>query len=371
MFEMKVPVNRFLVSETINGNLTAYVYTNQDDYEAGGRPVIYSDSGNKPKYRKSANENLFDLRVTSGKPAGWRNAGFRSNGNIVSGSYIWFGVFTEYYWYPRFDWGTPCYDCMWYDYQDEPVIFEEYPDENLEHTFKLSMYFTYTSAQNYVRTLTQGITLTDNRKQAGNYKRSATQTVRGITALSRFATFPRQCLETVYNAITVKGLPTLIRSVLEHVRAITDMNKNRGLARLCSETIQAGSETKRSQGFYRKAYEGVMGTDVTSFPVLFLRSLPETAGITDSKTQWVAYIRGLRVEAASVAETRHSGEYYRKQADTVQAADIPFRSLLIFVRLVTMSLIRDYILRRFLKSNEELVLKSPVCREITLDSSIH
>jgi hypothetical protein len=149
------------------------------------------------------------------------------------------------------------------------------------------------------------------------------------------------------------------------------MNKGRGLARNCSETIKAGSETRRSQGFYRKAQEGVGGTDVTAFPVLFFRALPETLRLTDSKTQWAAYIRGLRVEAANMAETRHGGEYYRKQTETVQAVGIPFRSLLIFVRLVTMSLIRDFLLRRFLKSNEELVLKSPVCREITLESTIH
>jgi hypothetical protein len=259
---------------------------------------------------------------------------------------------------------------MWYDYEDEPVILEEYPDENLVHTFKLSMYFTYTSAQNYVRTLTQGITLTDTRKLTGNYKRSATQAVRGTAALSRLATFPRQCLETVYNAVTLTGLPTLIRSVLEYVRAITDINKNRGLARNCSETIQAGSETKRSQGFYRRTQDGVRGTDTTYFPVLFFRALPETAGIADRKTQWAAYIRGLLTEAASMAETRHGGEYYRKQTETVQAAGVPFRSLFVFVRLLTTAFVRDFLLRRFLKSNEELVLKSPVCRELILDSHL-
>jgi hypothetical protein len=148
------------------------------------------------------------------------------------------------------------------------------------------------------------------------------------------------------------------------------MNKSRGLSRNCSETIKAGSETRRSQGFYRKTKEGVGGTDTTSFPVLFLRFLPETLQLTDSKTQWAAYIRGLRTEAASMAETRHGGEYYRKQADTVQAAGVAFRSLLIFVRLLTTAFVRDFLLRRFLKSNEELILKSPVCRELILDSRL-
>jgi hypothetical protein len=35
MFELSIAVNRFLVSETINGTCAAYVYTNEDDYEAG------------------------------------------------------------------------------------------------------------------------------------------------------------------------------------------------------------------------------------------------------------------------------------------------------------------------------------------------
>jgi hypothetical protein len=373
LFEGCIPVNRFLVPEAINGNCTAYAYTNEDDGDGGGRPVLYSDNGNKPLYRKSAQEGFIDFRINGSKPKGWRSGTFASNGSIAAGSYIWFGIFTDFIWLPRFDYGTRCYTDWWWDYGVETAVPDEYPlyNANYYENFKLSMYFTYTSAQTYVRTLTQGITLTDTRKLAGAYKRNVTQTVKGTTDLSRLAMFPRQCLETVYNAAALKALPTLVRSVIEYVWAVTGMYEGRGLSRNCSETIRAGSETKRSQGFYRRTQESVGGTDTTFFPVLFLRSLPETVELTDSKTQWAAYVRGLRVEAASMAETRHGGEYYRKQADTVQAAGIPFRSLLIFIRLVTMSFVRDFLLRRFLKSNEELVLKSPVCRELILDSTIH
>jgi hypothetical protein len=373
LFEGCIPVNRFLVSEAINGNCTAYAYTNEDDGDGGGRPVLYSDNGNKPLYRKSAQEGFIDFRINGSKPKGWRSGTFASNGSIAAGSYIWFGIFTDFIWLPRFDYGTRCYTDWWWDYGVETAVPDEYPlyNANYYENFKLSMYFTYTSAQNYTRTLTQGITLTDTRKLTGNYKRSATQTVKGITALLRFAAFPRQCFETVYNTSVLKAFPTLIRSVIEYVRAVIGMYEGRGLSRNCVETIKAGSETKRSQGFYRRTQEGVGGTDTTSFPVLFLRSLPETVELTDSKTQWAVYIRGLRVEAASIAETRHGGEYYRKQTEMVQAAGIPFRSLLIFVRLITTSFVRDFLLRRFLKSNEELVLKSPVCRELILDSTIH
>jgi hypothetical protein len=380
-FEISIAVNKFSVPEAINGECLVYVYVNDGFQYDENRPVIYSDNGNKPLNRLTKEEGRIDSGVTSNKPKGWRTASFKTKNSIPSGSNIWFGVCSSY-WETRFDYGQRIFVDE-FDWDDPMVIPDVYPQEGLGwydthpedvqqfYNYKVSWYFTYTAAQNYVRTLTQGITLTDTRKLTGNYKRTATQTVKGTTALSRFTTFPRQCLDTVYNAVTLKGLPTLVRSVIEYVRTATGMYEGRGLSRNCSETIRAGSEAKRSQGFYRKAQESIGGGDITAFPVLFLRSLPETAGITDRKTQWAAYIRGLRTEAASMAETKHGGDYYRKQADTVQAAGIPFRSLFIFVRLLTTSFIRDFLLRRFLKSNEELVLKSPVCREIIRDSKVH
>jgi len=178
MFELKIPVNQFLVPETINGLCTAYFYVNSDDWEAGGHPVIYSDYENKPLTRKSTNEGFIDLRVVSGKPAGWRSATFSSNGSIASGSNIWFGVYCEYNWMPRFDWGSRCYSNWWWERSEWGVIPDTYPNYsfNLYDDYRLSMYFTYSSAQNFVRTLTQGVNLPDNRKLTGIYKRSVTHT---------------------------------------------------------------------------------------------------------------------------------------------------------------------------------------------------
>jgi hypothetical protein len=468
MFEMKIPVNRFLVPQTVNGNLTAYAYTNEDDGEAGGRPVLYSDSGNKPKYRKSAGENLFDLRVTGSKPVGWRSAAFRSNGSIANGSYIWFGVFTEYYWFPRFDWGVPCYDCMWYDYEDDPVIFEEYPDENLLHTFKLSMYFDYTATQNYTRTLTQGVTLTDTRKPIGNYKRSATQTVRGTGVTTGLAGFYRSIVQTVKSTMNLKGSPTLIRHLIQQAgvndglgrllsmlrkpaqtagvhgepkritqakRSITDMGRpgtvigrkqdfrrdiahtgNTEAAALRStdyvkqfqdmagstahtgviqnmvlklvEAVAALYETQAGAGFNRGITDTAGNNSITGGMVAFFRVLFGSGGSGDSTGRFITrmrviqdtetvgdetadYLRDLFVEAGNMAETGHKAEYYRKQTDTAFTEAVSLRHLFIFIRLLTGAYIRDYIIGRFLKSKEELVIKSPVCREIILDSTLH
>jgi hypothetical protein len=455
MFEMAIPVNRFLVPEAINGQCTAYVSTNEDDPEAAGRPVLYADNGDKPQTRKSRQEGLMNLRVMSGRPKGWRNTTFSSNGSIAGGSYIWFGVFSEYYWLPRFDYGATCYRNDWFDYNSyEPVIPDAYPHGNGNDpcNLKLSMYFTYTatSAQNHTRTLTQGLTLVDSRKAAGSYLRTASQNVLGASGLTRLPMFTRQCLMNAGVSMSLDRLPVIIRSCMEQVGASIGFFRKLETSRLLFENLMAGETARRLASYYRQAQEFAGGADTSEVAVLFLRTVPETAGvnentgrwgefirglretarisaeticggglfrkqtemvgagetsvhsldfvrglgdeavlsanfsqtcaysralpelarISETTAHWGAFIRGLRFEAGNMAETRRTVAYYRKHTDPVRAHGTVIRSLLIFIRLLTTSIVRDFLLRRFLKSNEELVLKSAVCREIVIESKV-
>ena len=217
-FEGELPVNRFLVPETIDGICTAYFYVNEDDRDGGGRGVIYSDNANKPHYRRSKNETFINMRVNGSNPKGWRSGTFASNTSISSGSYIWFGCFTDFFWLPRFDYGTKLYSAWWYDVGDS--IPEIHPLHLIDYyfDFKLSMYFTYTSAQNYVRTLTQGVTLNDSRKLMADYKREMVQTVNGSgltkTAMSLF----RQCVMNAANSMNLSRILELLRSSDEQIR---------------------------------------------------------------------------------------------------------------------------------------------------------
>jgi hypothetical protein len=104
---------------------------------------------------------------------------------------------------------------------------------------------------------------------------------------------------------------------------------------------------------------------------LFTRSVYETQSITDTIRHWREFFRGLYDEAFCFEETSRQGEFYRKETDTVQADGLLFRGLFIFIRILTTSLVRDFILRRFLIAREELVLKSCITREITLESKIN
>jgi len=311
MFEIQIPVNRFLVSETINGNCTAFIYTNADDGDAGGRPVIYSDNNNIPLTRKSADEGFVDLRVRNGMLAGWRSGSFRTIENIASGTYIWFGVFVEDIWFVRFDYGARCI-CDYWNY-DSQVIPNTYPiyDPNWFLNFRLSMYFTYSSGQNYVRTITQGVSLSDNRSITADYKRISTQTVQADTVINIFQTMYRNFKEAI------KCLDNVFSQVL----------------------------------FFRKVYEAV--------------------NVNDTLKQLREIFIGL-FEILNTNSNAKSGRvYFVNIADTVYAAGVLFRTLFLFIRIITKFFISDYILNRFLIAKAELKIKSCIVREIVIESRIN
>ena len=241
-FEISVPVNRFLATQTIKGLCTAYIYTNQDDYDGGGRPVLYSDNGGLPYERKSSQEAFVDLRVTGNKPVGWRSGTFMSNAAIPSGSNIWFGVFTEYMWFPRFDYGAKCYADYWDDYDGIPGIYPIYDEDYFD--FKLSMYFDYSASQNYVCTLTQGVDLTDSTKTTGIFKRII-QVHSGCTAFIN------------------KGLITL-RRIISDIVEINDTKKQIFIfLRTLYEKSTSETKSKQMGMYYRKTYDPVVaGTKV-------------------------------------------------------------------------------------------------------------
>jgi hypothetical protein len=311
MFEGSIPVNRFLVNEAIGGNCTAHFYINEDDRDNGGRGVIYSDNGNKPHLRRSMNEAFINMRVNTSTPAGWRSGSFSTNGSIPGGSYIWFGCFADFFWFPRFDFGSRIIAGEWFEVGE--TIPNNYPPyyEGWHKDFKLSMYFTYTSAQNYIRTLTQGVSLTDNRNLIAEYKR---------------------------NII---------------------------------EQLQPAATSKELQTLYRILQEWGQGSDNISFPVMFFRSLQDTATIKEILHHAGTFFRGL-FDIAEVESEAISGRvFFLTIADTVQAAGLVFRGLFLTVCIVTGLFIRDFILSRFLKARSDILLKSSIQREIVLESKIY
>jgi hypothetical protein len=387
--DLALGVNRFLLSEVFTGTATAYVYAYDNEYDGRCKPVLYSDNGNAPLTRKSKSEGGFEIAVHSGKPAGWRSTTFQTKETINAGTYIWFGLFCDFF-APRFDYGAKCYWDFWDHLGDD--IPDTYPlfHKNSYYDFKLSMYFSYSSGQNYTRTLTQGVTLTDNRRQATTYKRATVMNAQGTTLIAHSSHYYREHINSVNVTGVLGGFRGFFRSIAEQIRttegftsfldclrAIADIlrpetveTRNLSVHRDIVDPAGIQDSTARSRGIIRTIVAAVSAGDYAGKVFTLFRSIREEVRTLGEAGHFGDYLRGLYTEAGSMAETRREGNYYRAVEDRAGNMAVSLRHLCIFIRLTTLSLVRDYLLSRFLRSRDALVLKSPITRELELDSRI-
>jgi len=239
------------------------------------------------------------------------------------------------------------------------------------YDLKISMYFTYSTAQNYVRVLTQGVRLTDNRNMAGNYRRVATETARIDSGLSRFQTFYCKCIETVRNTMTISRLNMISRTFTEKIQTVMRVFGSRDITRKFADKAGAVFVLSRALSQFRSIQDGIWGNDHHAFSVLYIRSVADNAATYHVWKHEGAFIKEVTETAGSNAETERKLDYKRFESDTVQAEGKAKRGLLLFVKIVTQVFIRDYLLRRFLVGREELVLKSCITRDMVLDSKIN
>jgi hypothetical protein len=103
----------------------------------------------------------------------------------------------------------------------------------------------------------------------------------------------------------------------------------------------------------------------------YQRNIIQTAQNTMSVKGPLAAIRKAVEAVAALYEATAGAGFNRGIGDTAGSEGVALRLLFVFLRLLTGAYIRDYIIGRFLKSKEELIIKSPVCREIVIDSRLH
>ncbi|MCL2441074.1 MAG: hypothetical protein FWD14_04990 [Treponema sp.] len=366
--EVAIAVNRFLIPETLNGLATGYIYAYNNDYDPPVRPALYSDNNNSPLTRRSANEGFYDIEVRAGKPASWRSATFQTNTSISSGSYVWYG-FCSWWYATRFDYGARCYLGDWSNNSVIPNTFPIY-NVNWYENFKLTMYFTYSSAQNYVRTLTQGVRLTDVRSNKADYNRLSTQTTRASDLLQGSVSFFRSCLSNAFNNTSMIRTPTFIRTRSENIGISGELKNNREIKRQALEDVQVNEKFTRSQGFIRSLIDDLFSSDNFNFDVLILRSISENVEVKDIFIKLNEYFCNLYEEAGIIEQIERQGDFYRTEKENVIAEGSLFRQLCIFIKLFSSSIVRDFILKRFLIAREELVLKSNITRDLILESKI-
>jgi hypothetical protein len=213
----------------------------------------------------------------------WVQSALTVNGTVPASTELWFG-----YWGHtgtlRFDYGAPLlqtYDVeidyaslgeyrslydMSFDYGFDDISYCEdmysgsYHEPNVypgaRYDLKVSMYLTVPAA--YTRTVTQGVSLTDSRKQTGGYKRSATQTVRGTAAAQGLAGLYRSIVQTVTSAVSLNGPLALARRLAEAAAALYGTRAGAGFTRGITTTVSTSSVTGGMLSFFRTLF-GIAG----------------------------------------------------------------------------------------------------------------
>jgi hypothetical protein len=207
------------------------------------------------------------------------------------------------------------------------------------------------------------------RKQ--NFIRNITHTGNTEAEALRNAGYVKRFQDTAGSTAHTGVVRDMVLKIAEAVAALYEMKAGAGFKRSVTDTVKNSSVMGGMVMFFRVLF-GIAGSgDNSGSFITRMRLIQDTETASDETGHVSDYLRGLFEEAGNITETTRRGEYYRKHQDAAYSEAVPLRHLFIFIRLLTGAYIRDYIIGRFLKSKEEIVIKSPVCRELTIESTLH
>jgi hypothetical protein len=204
----------------------------------------------------------------------------------------------------------------------------------------------------------------DFRRDIAHGGNAGAAVLRNIDYVKRFQ-------EMAGSTVTTGVVRDMVLRLVEAVAVLYEMKAGTDFSRSVTDTVKNGSGMGGMVSFFRILFGFAGSGDSTNGFMHRMRVIQDMETVGDDIGHTADYLRGLFAEAGTIAETKHKAEYHRKQKDTAHSEAVPLRHLFIFIRLLTGAYIRNYIIGRFLKSKEELVIKSPVCREIILESTLH
>jgi hypothetical protein len=178
--------------------------------------------------------------------------------------------------------------------------------------------------------------------------------------------------------VTVLGVSDsnlALRALVRFISNVTDIfagiEKRRELGRGISDTAGNHDRVNRSRGVLALVLTVLGIGDGQKTSSVRGRKIIDNAFPVTENRHISRYERELRDSPCVGGLAGRVIDYVRKQEETGAVLGEVKRMAGIFVKVVSGAMIRDYIVRRFLKAREELVLKSAVCREIELDSRVH
>jgi hypothetical protein len=296
--EERIALNRQTTPLALQGTYNACLYAEEswNFPESAAYPMMYSSLNNKPKHILFSNTTRVPIVVSPSKPAKWNKGTITFGTKINAGTDLWFGFIGDYGIGCRFDYGSQYRGVYgyylyedWREYYDTVIEsieddgfadvggetdylcdsisgdYNMYPGARFD--FRISMYLEL-PPQNYTRTLTQGVKLTDNRKLAASYKRTTAMNARGVTLLGRNSNYYRKHTGAVavtgvlnrfrgfFRSITEQAKPTelltycraFLRTIAVTVRPLTHEGRNLSARRTAADYAETGDSTARQRG---------------------------------------------------------------------------------------------------------------------------
>jgi hypothetical protein len=179
-------------------------------------------------------------------------------------------------------------------------------------------------------------------------------------------------IQTTLNALDIGScFRTLCRKVTELTVAYYDLRQQREIKRGITDAITQTDTAVRTKGFIA-LLQSVLGLrDTPGYTGQWGRNVEDGAYPAADIHSNAEYLRELRENPDAADETKRIADYIRLHQDTGNVVEDMKRMLTVFIKLFSVTSIRDYIINRFLKSREELAIKSKINREIEIESRIH
>lgn len=244
MLDCSIGINRFTASQAIQGLCTSYIYSYVDD-DMNGQAVCYTNNGSTPHARLSRNEQIVSLDRTV---AAWVPSTFTLSRTIEPGEVFWYGYNSLYGIMTYYDLGGTFRKMFTDEYTVVPDFFVNYDDV---WSIIMSMYFEYTTSQNYTRVIGAGMGAGSTATRKIRASRVCSGATGIVAPLMRFVMVSRKCLGGINVVGVTEILQHLIRTCVEVVNGLSNLTGIQTLIRFCI-SLAGGSETvKGARGVIR------------------------------------------------------------------------------------------------------------------------
>jgi hypothetical protein len=244
MLDCQMALNRFTAPQAIQGQCTSYIYSYVID-DTNGQAVCFTNNGSAPYSRLSRNEQIVSLDRSV---ATWVPSTFSLSRTIAAGETFWYGYNAKYGIKTYYDLGGTFRKMFTDEYSVVPDVFSDYGDV---WSIIMSMYFDYTTAQNYTRVIGAGMGAGGTATRKLSALRVCSGSTGVLAPLLRIVMISRKCLGAIGIEGVVEMFQNLIRTCVTVATGLSNLTGIQTLIRFCASIAGSGESVKGSRGVIR------------------------------------------------------------------------------------------------------------------------